>query len=89
MVPLCFILPILMWTLYNKDVVSRKRKLLNWALIAVFSGLAVVATVGSGAYCHWRHSSFRTFCAHGWDWQAFYGIVCHGNCFLGVEGCMR
>lgn len=48
MIPLCFILPILMWTVYNKDVASTRRKAVNWALIATFSLLSVVATVGSG-----------------------------------------
>ncbi len=48
MVPLCFILPILMWTCYNSHEASTPRKVLNWGLISLFSALALVATVGSG-----------------------------------------
>lgn len=50
MVPLCFIAPIALWCSYNRGHgASRLRLALNYALIALFAGIAVVATVGSGA----------------------------------------
>lgn len=58
MVPLCFILPIALWCTYNKGFGASKLRLaLNYTLIAVFSCIALVATVGSGALR--RHAPAR------------------------------
>ncbi|GAB4816155.1 hypothetical protein N2152v2_003201 [Parachlorella kessleri] len=61
MVPLCFILPILMWTCYNSHEASTPRKVLNWGLISLFSALALVATVGSVYKIVKNASTFQLF----------------------------
>lgn len=50
MVPLCFIIPVALWSSYNKGYKASKLRLaFNYALIAVLSAIALVATVGSSA----------------------------------------
>ncbi|PRW33689.1 lysine histidine transporter 1-like [Chlorella sorokiniana] len=47
MIPLCFVSPILMTQVYYGAHMPTWRRALDWALIGVFTGLAVVATFGS------------------------------------------
>lgn len=48
MVPLCFIIPVALWSSYNRGYKASKLRLaFNYALIAVLSAIALVATVGS------------------------------------------
>ncbi|KAI7842476.1 hypothetical protein COHA_003830 [Chlorella ohadii] len=62
MVPLCFIIPVALWSSYNKGYKASKARLLfNYALIAVLAAIALVATVGSVYKIIKSASTFQVF----------------------------